>query len=171
MDGPLFAFVAPEVVGSSFIIVSLVAAILFLIGRVSPGWAVRNSGWDSWPKWSGEAAQGLGTLVAAWGTYRVVADEKPAWWFPVATALGASFLWKVLLIYLEQKGKRAVQDLASELDRAEREGRARTRLITTLGECVAGKIGRIRVELGKMGNTQRTINHARDALTPQPHLE
>ncbi len=171
LSHPLFALVAPEVVGISFIGVSLVGLVLFFIGRGSPGWTARNSGWDSWPKWTGEAVQGLGTFVAAWGTYRVVADQKPAWWFPVASALGAGFIWKLLLIYLEQQGKTADQDLASELDRAEREGRARTRLITTLGECVSGKIGRIKAELGKIGNIQRTINHARDALTPQPHLE
>lgn len=168
---PLFALIAPEILGSFFAGLFLAGAILCIVGWTWPEWAARHSGWDSWPKWVGETIQGLGPLVAAWGTYRVATDEKPAWWFPVASALCANFVWKFLLLYFEQKGKGAELDLAAELDRAEREGRAQTRLITALSKCVAAKIGRVRAELAKLGNTQRTINHARDALTSRPPLE
>jgi hypothetical protein len=167
---PLLAFASPEVFGIGLLALLLLAAALFIYGSANPEWAGSHSGWDSWPRWVSDAIQWFGPLLGAWGTYRLNTDDKPAWWFPVASALFAGFAWKLLLSFFEHKGKKVgekvvaqlqeaaaeVAGLNAELRGSQLEGYARTRLIMAFSDGVFEKIARIRAELARILHFVRT---------------
>jgi hypothetical protein len=157
-------------VAAAFCLLAFAAFVAFVASFLPPLSSFKTF-WEVWTKYASEFVQLGCVLAGGWGTYRVAAEDKGEWWQVVASALVAGFCWKVLQVTADLRNRSATKNLKAEADRAERELDRQTRLLTVLGEAVAEKITRVNRSLDDLGMKQRTIAAAREALTPQPHLE
>jgi hypothetical protein len=161
----------PVVVATIFWVLAGVGAMATLVFGLRPRAWSEHWAWDLLPKGFSEGAQWLCGGVAAWGTYRIATEAKPDWLHPMIAALVSQWIWKVTQHVADYRNRAATRSLEMELQRAEREGARQARILTVLGACVHDKITRISRVLGDLGGGRRSIDHAREALTPAPHLE
>ena len=167
----LFAMISPNAVTLLLIAIITLGVLGGLVSWVCSRKGLLLPNGEFWAKAASEVVQWLSGSVAAWGTYQVGAADKPAWWAPVVAALTSLLVWKIVQHGIDHLGKRTAKSLREELERADKEGRTRTRLVTTLGEYVREKTMSVINQLDRIGPVRRTINHAREALIPLPHLE
>lgn len=152
-----------------FIVLSVMAAIGILvtfffwrsIGRFVP---------DPWSKLAVEAIQivsGATSIAAAFA----VAGQKGVWFRPLVAGSVCLGAFKLLQVLLDNRVKAADTKSRAEAAEYKRQAEDYLRLLGVLLECVRRKVERVtRVIQERLGATP-TVTHARDALTPRPHLD